>query len=90
MESSAGLNNLRSIKPRRFVISLSGSSKKPFDLISCRNVMIYFDSDTKTALIERLYDATKPGGYFFIGHAENIQKNTRYEFIKAAIFRRSL
>ena len=64
--------------------------KKPFDLISCRNVMIYFDADTKAELIERLYDATKPGGYFFIGHAENVQKSTRYQFIKPAIYRRSL
>ncbi len=64
--------------------------KKPFDLISCRNVMIYFEPDTKAALIERLYDATKPGGYFFIGHAENIQKNTRFDFIKPAIYRRPL
>ncbi|HNX64579.1 MAG TPA: CheR family methyltransferase, partial [Oscillospiraceae bacterium] len=64
--------------------------KKPYDLISCRNVMIYFDIETKNALIERLYDATKPGGYFFIGHAENVAKTSRYEFIKPAIFRRPL
>ena len=64
--------------------------KKPFDLISCRNVMIYFDLETKSALIERLYDATKPGGYFFIGHAENVQKATRYEFVKPAIYRKPL
>lgn len=64
--------------------------KKPYDLISCRNVMIYFDAETKNALIERLYDATKPGGYFFIGHAENVAKTSRYEFIKPAIFRRPL
>lgn len=63
--------------------------KKPFDLISCRNVMIYFDAETKAALIERLYDATKTGGYFFIGHAENVHKTTRYEFIKPAIYRRT-
>lgn len=63
--------------------------KKPFDLISCRNVMIYFDLPTKTNLIERLYDATKPGGYFFIGHAENVHKNTRFTYIKPAIYRRT-
>ena len=64
--------------------------KKPFDLISCRNVMIYFEADTKADLIERLYDATKPGGYFFIGHAENVQKATRYQFVKPAIYRRPM
>ncbi len=64
--------------------------KKPYDLISCRNVMIYFDTETKNNLIERLYDCIKPGGYLFIGHAENVPKNTRFEFIQPAIYRRPL
>ena len=62
--------------------------KKPFDLISCRNVMIYFDADTKNALIERFYDVTNKGGYLFIGHAENVSRDTRYSYIKPAIYRR--
>lgn len=75
---------------RQFNLMHNIQYKKPFDLISCRNVMIYFDAETKAALIERLYDATKPGGYFFIGHAENVQKATRYQFIKPAIYKRPL
>ncbi len=63
--------------------------KKPFDLISCRNVMIYFDTETKNALIERFYDATKKGGYLFIGHAENVSRDTRYSYIQPAIYRRT-
>ncbi|MDE6594324.1 MAG: protein-glutamate O-methyltransferase CheR [Oscillospiraceae bacterium] len=62
--------------------------KKPFDLISCRNVMIYFDTATKAALIERFYDATKTGGYLFIGHAENVPRNTRYNYVQPAIYRK--
>lgn len=62
--------------------------KKPYDLISCRNVMIYFDAETKEHLIERLYDALKPGGYLFIGHAENVPKTSRFEYVKPAIYRR--
>ena len=62
--------------------------RKPFDLISCRNVMIYFDAETKNALIERFYDVTKKGGYLFIGHAENVSRDTRYSYIKPAIYRR--
>ncbi len=62
------------------------SYKKPFDLISCRNVMIYFDMATKTALIERFYAATKTGGYLFIGHAENISRTTKYTYVKPAIY----
>ncbi|MGN0642306.1 MAG: CheR family methyltransferase [Huintestinicola sp.] len=64
--------------------------KKPFDLISCRNVMIYFDADTKNKLIERFYDVTKDGGYLFIGHAENVSKSTRYTYVKPAIYRKDL
>ena len=64
--------------------------KKPFDLISCRNVMIYFDADTKNALIERFYDCTKNGGYLFIGHAENVSKTTRYKYVKPAIYRKTI
>ncbi len=62
---------------------------KPFDLIFCRNVMIYFDQPTKQALVNRFYDVVKPGGYFFIGHAESINRqDTKFEYIKPAIYRR--
>ncbi|MBQ5330938.1 MAG: protein-glutamate O-methyltransferase CheR [Oscillospiraceae bacterium] len=62
--------------------------KKPFDLISCRNVMIYFEQDTKEQLVRRLYECTKHGGYLFIGHAENIPRDSRYEFVQPAVFRK--
>ena len=61
---------------------------QPFDFISCRNVMIYFDQDTKNALIERFYDVTKEGGYFYIGHAESVGRDTRYKYVKPAVYRR--
>ncbi len=61
---------------------------RPYDLISCRNVMIYFEQATKNALIERFYDVTKDGGYLFIGHAESVGRDTRYTYIKPAIYRK--
>lgn len=62
--------------------------RRPFDLIFCRNVMIYFDQPTKDALIDRFYDVVKPGGYFYIGHAESINRqSTRFQYIKPAIYR---
>lgn len=62
---------------------------KPFDLIFCRNVMIYFDAPTKQALVNRFYDVVKPGGYFFIGHAESVNRNdTKFQYLKPAIYRR--
>ena len=61
-----------------------------FDVIFCRNVMIYFDLPTKNALIRRFYDATAPGGYLFIGHSENIDKNVNlYNYLAGAAFVKS-
>lgn len=44
-----------------------------FDVIFLRNVMIYFNNDTKKHLVERLVSHLKPGGYFMIGHSETLQ-----------------
>lgn len=60
-----------------------------FDVIFCRNVMIYFDQDTKDALIQRFYDATVPGGYLMIGHSETINKEkTPYKYLMPATYRK--
>lgn len=64
--------------------------KKQFDLIVCRNVMIYFDEQTKTELINKFYDATAEGGYLYIGHAESAPKGIRYETVQPAIYRKAL
>lgn len=63
--------------------------KNPFDLIFCRNVMIYFDMKTKIDLVNRFYDVLAPGGYLFIGHAESIpRESTKYKYIKPAIYQK--
>jgi chemotaxis protein methyltransferase CheR len=63
--------------------------KKKFHLIFCRNVMIYFDRDTKNELIEKFYEHTEHGGYLFIGHSESIPKHeTRYKYIMPAVYRK--
>ncbi|MBO6508959.1 MAG: protein-glutamate O-methyltransferase [Roseibium sp.] len=46
--------------------------KGPFDVIFCRNVMIYFDEQTKSKLIHRFAQMLKPGGWLYIGHSESI------------------
>lgn len=62
-----------------------------FDVIFCRNVMIYFDQDTKDALVKRYYDATVPGGYLLIGHSEGLNKaTTPYDYIMPATYRKQL
>ena len=64
--------------------------KKRFDLIVCRNVRIYFDDKTRAELVERFYDATEPGGYLYIGHAECFPKNTRYIQVAPAVYKKPL
>ena len=59
-----------------------------FDVIFCRNVMIYFDQPTKDALVRRFYDATVPGGYLMISHSENLSKNSPYTTVAPSTFRK--
>ena len=61
--------------------------KKPFDLILCRNVMIYFNSETRDNLVEKFYQNTKQGGYLLIGHAENVSVKSRFKMIKPSVLR---
>jgi len=62
--------------------------KKKFDVIFCRNVMIYFDQPTKYELMNRLCDYLEPGGYLFVGHSEAlIKKIPGLEYIQQALYR---
>jgi len=45
---------------------------KDFDIIFCRNVLIYFDRETQQEVINKLASRLKPDGYFFLGHSESI------------------
>lgn len=63
--------------------------KKPYDLIFCRNVMIYFDQETKNNLINKFYDALVPGGFLFIGHSESVQRETtKFKYIQPSIYQK--
>ena len=42
-----------------------------FDIVFCRNVMIYFDAETQRRVIGRIHAVMKPGGLLFVGHSEN-------------------
>ena len=43
----------------------------PFDIVFCRNVMIYFDAPTQRKVLERTHRAMRPGGLLYVGHSEN-------------------
>lgn len=43
-----------------------------FDLILCRNVLIYFSVEGRARVVRRLLDHLVPGGYLFLGHAESL------------------
>ena len=45
---------------------------KPFDLIFCRNVMIYFDRPTQETLVQQLTDKLTSGGHLLVGHSESL------------------
>lgn len=63
--------------------------KRKFDIVFLRNVMIYFDDETKVKLLNKIYDAMEPGGYLFIGCTEIIDKSqTHFSFVQPSIYRR--
>ncbi|MBF0396141.1 MAG: protein-glutamate O-methyltransferase CheR [Desulfobacterales bacterium] len=76
---------------RRFNLkNINFPFKKKFHLISCRNVMIYFDQPTREALVNMFYNHTMPGGYLFVGHSESLLTDScPYKFIKPAIYRKN-
>jgi chemotaxis protein methyltransferase CheR len=61
-----------------------------FDVIFCRNVVIYFDKETQRRLFDRLADLQAPGGWLFIGHSENLFNVTnRYKPVGRTVYRRT-
>lgn len=64
--------------------------KRKFQTIFCRNVMIYFDDETRTNLVKRFYDSSEKGAYLFIGHSETLNNiKTDYEYIMPAVYRKT-
>lgn len=65
------------------------SSVGPFEVIFCRNVMIYFDIPTQQTVVDNLVSRLAPGGYLFIGHAESLNGiRHSLKYIRSAIFRK--
>ena len=63
--------------------------KRKFHVVFLRNVMIYFQDDTKYNLIQKIYDYMEPGGYLFIGTTESLDRNkVRFQYIQPSIYRK--
>lgn len=63
--------------------------KKAFHVIFCRNVMIYFDTEVRRALISRFCRFLENGGYLFIGHSETIgREDSSLEYITPAVYKK--
>lgn len=94
--TGANENKVRVIKHVRDLITFKELNllhewpmKGPFDVIFCRNVIIYFDKETQSDLFERYYNMLKPGGLFMLGHSENLGDFARYfENVGRTIFRK--
>ena len=65
--------------------------KKQFDIIFCRNVIIYFDRDSQRKLFDKFYNYLKDDGYLLIGHSENITNVTdKFILHGRTIYRKAL
>lgn len=88
-EKSVVVNKIKSeVIFRKFNLMDQFPFKRKFHVIFCRNVMIYFDTDTKQKLIEKYYNSLEYGGYLFIGHSESLGRDTKFKYIMPAVYRK--
>ena len=77
------------VKFMRFNLMEKPSFGEPFDIIFCRNVMIYFDKETQGRLINRFYDCLREGGWLFIGHSESLTGLSHsFKYIEPSVYRK--
>ena len=72
-EAGPGLKNLISFKQLNLLSPWP--MKGRFDVIFCRNVLIYFDTETKNKLVDRFVDILSPRGWLYLGHSESASGN---------------
>ena len=73
----------------RFNLMSTPPSNYVFDVIFCRNVLIYFDKPTQAALVRRFYHCLQKGGYFFAGHSESLTGlDHEFKYVEPSIYRK--
>lgn len=76
------------VRFKRLNLNAELSINEKFDLIMLRNIMIYFDQDTKKKLIKNLVNHLYPGGYLIIGHSESLNGvDDTLQVVKPSIYR---
>jgi len=65
------LAKLIEFRPFNLMSASWASLGEPFDMVFCRNVMIYFDAPTQRRVLERMHAAMRPGSLLYVGHSEN-------------------
>ncbi len=61
--------------------------KGPFDVVFCRNVMIYFDNPVRKGLLDEIWRLLKPGGYLMVGHAESLSGMlSRFKSVEPSVY----
>ncbi|GMT48652.1 MAG: chemotaxis protein methyltransferase [bacterium] len=77
------------IEFERFNLLNNPSKLGLFDIIFCRNVLIYFNPKVQEEIITGFYNQLKPKGYLIIGHSESLFNiNHLFKYIKPTIFRK--
>lgn len=60
-----------------------------FDVIFLRNVMIYFDNETKEKVVNKVFELLNPGGYLFVSHSESLVGiDTQFKSLQPSLFRK--
>jgi chemotaxis protein methyltransferase CheR len=80
---------LKMVKFQRFDLRQSMSGLGPFDVVFCRNVLIYFDVETKKTILAKIRSTIVPGGHLILGGAEttlNLDDNFKRTQVGQAIF----
>lgn len=73
----------------RFNLKDEPAFREPFDFIFCRNVMIYFDTPTQQALVDKFYKCLTENGHLFVGHSEGLTGlRHRFRYIVPSVYRR--
>ena len=74
----------------RFNLLSDPLPSQEFDVVFCRNVLIYFDNNVKAEVVNKLYGAVKCNGYFIIGGAESLNSiKHSFQYVRPSIYRKT-